>query len=304
MLQIPRRQSPSVIKTPACQWAEISEEWVSVRSLCTYMSFLDAEKADPSLGGVPAMLRTALTEAGYTRNQHQIYDNMDLDPLIGHLPEAGKPACRTELLKIAAGFRIDATGMRNAAVDFCREHQQEGPSFPEAHNSGFGRVAGFRSLVNVIAASDRSLSLRAAEALLHDVIHDAPVATRLQRQQSALAGRTLARFQMWCYPAGDQGNPFAEIGNTRDEAVNVLGLGYYAYNAPGDELVRWAHRLPGELDAHRPTAWDAGASSAACVYWRPGGRTYRLDRDACGLDEVVHPPIKGESLTAAINPIP
>ena len=231
------------------------------------MSFRDAEASDARLGGMAALLRAALAEASYVRNPHQIYDNMDTDPVIEVLPGTGKPAGRVELLNEVAAHRDDQARMRAETVLFCRAHQQEGPIFPTATNTTFGRVSGFRPLVNAIAHPSSGLSLGRAEALLHDLIHDAPPTTRLDRQRAALAGKTLGRYQMWCYPAGDARNPFAEIGGNRSEAVNVLGLGGYAYNAPDDELVRWAHTLPNTIAAHLPTAWDAGD----CVYWRPGG---------------------------------
>ena len=52
-------------------------------------------------------------------------------------------------------------------------------------------------------------------------------------------------------------------------------------------------------NAHRPTAWDAGCFA----FWRPGGRTYRLDREEYGLREVVHDRIRGEHLVASIDTI-
>lgn len=247
-----------------------------------------------------SLLRASVAKAGYARNPHQIYDNMDTDPVIKALPGTGKPAARVELLNGVAAHRDDQARMRVEAVLFCRAHQQEGPTFPTATNPTFGRVNGFRALVNAVAHPNSGLSLARAEALLRDVIHDAPLTMRFARQRAALAGKTLGRNQMWCYPVGDLGNPFAEIGGNRSATVNVLGLGWYAYNAPDDELVRWAHTLPETIAAHLPTAWDAGES----VYWRPGGRTYRLDDDAYGVSEVVHNPITGDCLTVAIDPIP
>lgn len=261
------------------------------------MSFRDAEATDATLGGSAAILRGALVKVGYKRNPFQIYDNMDSDPHIGALPEAEKPASRIELLKRVAAHRADQARMRDEAVIFCGEHPQEGPSFPDAATTTFGRVNSFPSLVNAVADQDSSLSRSRAEALLRDVIHDAAPATRLERQRLALSGKTLSLYQMWCYPAGDPQKPFTEIGTIRSEAVNVLGLGCFADDA---ELLRWAHTLPGGITAHLPTAWDAG--DYAC--WRPGGRTYRLDSDDYGVPEVVHRPITGDNLTAPIEPIP
>jgi hypothetical protein len=140
-----------------------------------------------------------------------------------------------------------------------------------------------------------------AEALVRDLVAAvADTATKLARQKTELAGKTFSRYQMWCYPAADSWSPFREIGTTRAEAVNMLGLGYYAYDEPHAEIVRWAHALPAPVRAYRPTAWDAGGDKGN-VHWRPGGRAYQLERDEYGLLEVVHNPIKGADLIAPIE---
>lgn len=269
------------------------------------MSFRDAEATDASLNGLAALLRAALEEPGYRRNQHQIYDNMDSDPRIGPLTEAGRPAGRIELLRQVNNHRADPSAMRDEVVLFCRTNLQQGPGFPNTETTTFGRVQRFVSLVNAIVDPSRGMNLKNAKALLDDDIRGAAPAARLERQRTELTGYTLSRYQMWSYPVGDPGNPFAEIGSARTDAVNVLGLGYFAYDAPDDELVRWAHTVPKSDDpkkpaACQPTAWDAGADKGN-VHWRPGGRTYRLDRDDYGVPEVVHDAIKGENLVVAIE---
>jgi hypothetical protein len=158
-----------------------------------------------------------------------------------------------------------------------------------------------RSLVNAVADPTSGLSLRNAEALVRDVVGGASDSARkLAKQRTDLAEKVLSRYQMWCYPAADARNPFREIGTTRADAVKMLGLGYYAYNEPAAEIVRWAHALPDSIRAHQPTAWDAGADKGN-VHWRPGGSTYQLDRDDFGLPEVVHDPVTGENLVAPIE---
>jgi hypothetical protein len=99
---------------------------------------------------------------------------------------------------------------------------------------------------------------------------------------------------MWSFPVADPVNPLVEVGPTRQEAVNILGLGYID---PTDEVVSFAHQLPAGTEAHRPTAWDAGCFNC----WRIGGHTYRLDRDEHGLLEVVHDRIRGEHLVTSID---
>jgi hypothetical protein len=267
------------------------------------MSFRDAEAGDRNLNGLAAILRTALEEPGYLRNSHQIYDNMDSDPLIGSLPETGRPASRIQLLHHVSGHRANPAVIYDNVVLFCRANLQQGPVISPAGAATLGRVQGMRSLINAVAHPASSLSLRNAEALVRDVVGGVADSTvKLAKQKFELAGKTLSRYQMWCYPAADTLNPFREIGSTRSEAVNILGLGYYACDKPSEEIVRWAHALPVSILAHTPTAWDAAADKGN-VHWRPGGSTYRLDRDDFGLPEVVHAPVKGEDLTAPIEMI-
>jgi hypothetical protein len=265
------------------------------------MSFRDAEATDATLNGITAILRAALEEPGYRRNPHQVYDNMDSDPLIGMLPEAGKPASRVELLQHVQNHRANPPVIPDEVVLFCLAKLQQGPLVPPANAATLGRVQGMRSLVNAVADPSSALGLRNAEALVRDVVGGAAdSATKLAKQRSELAGKALSRYQMWCYPAEDSRSPFREIGTTRAEAVNILGLGFYAYTEPAAEIVRWAHALPVSIQAHRPTAWDAGADKGN-VHWRPGGSTYRLDRDEFGLSEVVHDPVTVENLVAPIE---
>lgn len=265
------------------------------------MSFQEAEATDANLNGLAALLKSALEELGYRRNTHQIYENMDSDPLIGDLPDSGKPASRSELLQHVSKQRANPSVIPDEVVLFCRANLQQGPLAPDADTATLGRVQSMRSLVNAIADPLSGLSFRNAEALVRDVTSGVPdAATKLARQKADLAGKNLSHYQMWCYPAADSRNPFHEIGTSRTDAVNILGLGFYAYVAPTAEVVRWAHALRPLGSARKPTAWDAG-SDKGNVYWRPGGRTYRLDLTGYGVPEVVHNPIKSEDLIAPIE---
>lgn len=258
------------------------------------MSFHDAETADPSVAGVANILRDSLSEPAYIRNANQIYDNMDTDPLIGATAAVDQPACRVELLTRVAPHAPDLTLTRAEAELFCRDHLREGPEYPDAAITTFGRVCTFESLAKAIADPSSPAGLDDARALLRDAIDAPPSPTRFARQRADLNGKNLSRFQMWSFPVADPANPFAEIGAARQEAVDILGLGYIS---PLDEVVGFAHRLPAGTGAHRPTAWDAGCFNC----WRIGGRTYRLDRDEYGLLEVVHDRIRGEHLAVSID---
>jgi hypothetical protein len=146
---------------------------------------------------------------------------------------------RTGLLRRVNDHRADPTAIPDQVVLFCRANLQQGPLFAAAGTSVFGRVQGLRSLVDTIAGPTSVLSRRDAEAFVRDLVAMvADSATKLARQKSELAGKKLSRYQMWCYPASDPGDPFREIGTTRADAVNVLGLGFYAFETPDAKLVR------------------------------------------------------------------
>ena len=115
------------------------------------MSFREAEATDPALSGFAAVLRAALEDPGYRRNPHQVYDSMDLDPLIRALPEPGHPASRLDLLRQVSSHRADPSTIPDEVVLFCRANLQQGPELPAAGTVILGRVQGLRSLVNAVA---------------------------------------------------------------------------------------------------------------------------------------------------------
>jgi len=258
------------------------------------MSFQEAEAAEASVVGLAALLRESFSEPAYVGNPYQVYDNMDTDPLIGVVPVAGQPASRLELLMGIAPHRADQDVLRAEALIFCRSHLQEGPPFPDAANTTFGRACSFEAMVKGMADSDSAAALSDARALLRDAIDAPPSPLRFTRQRSDLGDKNLSRYQMWSFPVAAPANPLAEIGPARQEALNILGLGCIAL---GEEVIGFVHRLPAGTEAYRPTAWDAGFFP----WWRSGGRTFRLDRDEYGLREVVHDRIRGEHLVASID---
>lgn len=114
------------------------------------MSLPAAEASDAALAGLADLLRDALADPTYARNQHQIFDNVDSDPLIRDTPEHGHPASRVELLEAIAPSRADIAEVRAAFIRFCRHHTQEGPAFSGPDTAVFGRVAEFTKLVNAV----------------------------------------------------------------------------------------------------------------------------------------------------------
>jgi len=262
------------------------------------MSFQDAEDAAPTLDGIAALLCNALEKPGYTSNPNQIYDNMDSDPLIGPLPEPGKPASRSELLQRVSPHKADPAGIPKEAVKFCRANLRQGPVFPASAAASLVHVHRRQALVNAIVQSPTPMRRSRAEALVNDLLGGGiDEAAKLAKQKASLADKTLSLYQLWCYPAADPRKPFDEIGSTRAEAVNTLGLGGFADDT-SEVLVRWAHAAPAAIKVCRPTAWDAGADN---VYWRPGGYTYKLDSAGNGVQELIHDKITGENLIAPIE---
>ena len=267
------------------------------------MSFPAAEATEPALAGLSPILRDAHEVSSYLPNPHQVYDNMDTDPLIAAHPTHGKPASRLELLQRVSVHGTNIGTIKNEVVSFCRSHLQEGPLDAAAANATLGRLHRKAALAHQIADPASPTGLADARAKIDELIDfmGTPPA-RLALQRAELAGRVLSRFQMWVYPAADPADPFQEIGTTRAEGVNVLGLGHFHDHEPTAELVRWAHTLPDPITAHQPSAWDAGAAMDN-VYWRPGGHSWRLDQTGPGLPELVHDPISGDHLAAPIEPL-
>lgn len=263
------------------------------------MSFQEAENSEQMLQGITDILRQALEEPGYERNPNQVYDNMDADPLINSLPQSGRQHSRVDLLRRVNPLRTNPSAIPGKVVEFCCENLQQGPAV--AH-SVFGRVQSLKSLVNTVVGASSGKVDRLFESRIRDLVFSTDDdATKLARQKLFFSGKNMSQYQMWSYAAADPDNPFSEIGTARADAVDVLGLGVYS-NDNNETLVRWAHRLPETIKACQPTAWDAGTDKGN-VYWRPGGRTYRLGVDDYGVPEVVHNPIQGEALIAPIKPL-
>jgi hypothetical protein len=265
------------------------------------MPLRDAEATDPSLAGITDDLQTSLHTPAYGPNPHQCFANIDSDPLVSDLPTTGSPASRLDLLRHLAPHRSDPGTFQDQVVTFSRAHCSQGPITP-IHASGvYGRVQSLKGLSTAVSGSAGSLSLNASKALIRDLVQiDGNAETRLAVQKLDLTGKLLSTYSVWAYPASRARQPFDDIGETRADAVNALGLGYFAIEKPKAELVRWAHRLPGTMNAQQPTVWDAN-TSAGNVYWGPWGKTCQLALEIPGVSEVVHPPIRGEDLVHPIE---
>ena len=267
------------------------------------MSFTLAAKADARLAGIPAQLQVALRQPTYGINADQIFDNLDADPEVPALPTPGWPASRLELLTIllGAGNPADPQECLGITAKFCLRHLKEGREVKGMPGRVFGRVQAFESLVSSVHDCNSGQTLEQVRANLRAMIQDASPKERFPRQRFGLAGKPLSKRQMWAFSPASAADPFAEIGPTRSEAVNRLGLGQYAADR-SEPLVRWCHELPNAQRALAPTAWDSGVAPGS-VYWRPGGRTRPLDGKKPGLPEVIHDPVTGGNLVTAIEPL-
>ncbi len=247
-------------------------------------------------------VRVALRTPAYAHNEHQVFDNIAVDPLI---PDHGctKPASRQALLEHVARSDGDAMTTYEAVQDFCHRHVREGPVDETARNAHLGCVRSLASVADRVSANS-GLSPSQAKQHLRDLMAVADSMERLNEQREALKETVLSKYQIWAFynPSAPHA-PFGAVGVAREGLVNILGLG--RWKGSGEELVRWAHRLPGNMTAHTPTAWDADVSPDSSPHWRPGGKTCPLDSldPTQGCREVVHRPIKGEVLTEPMSPL-
>ena len=244
---------------------------------------------------IVARLRTALTQAQYTRNPNQVYDNLDSD---AQIPDQlkGKPASRRELLD---QLQKENPGQENEVQDvfisFCRAHHKEGTEHPNYESVTLGRVWKLDGMVAILQGGGATPAEAAQD--LDDMIRNQPV----QAQRERLRDTPLCRFEtMWAFHDPTTGSdPFGKTGRSRYALVNRLGLGQYNQGAGlTTELICWGHILPPGTTAHAPTAWDAEDSP----HWRPGGSTYPLVGNAAqGLPEAVHSKLTGAALAVKIE---
>lgn len=254
----------------------------------------------PERRDLTTKIKEALRTPTYARNEYQIYDNMDGDPLI---PQRGrtKPASREQLLQWVESSGGD---VRNALGDFCHDHVQEGPENKVAKHARLGCVRPLASVAHSSSAKIGLSVLQTKEGLRSTMAIKDP-RDRLAAQRDELRDAFLSKNQIWAFydDAAPQQSPFRALGVQRTEVVNKLGLGRFKGTA--EELLYWAHRLWADIEAHTPTAWDADVSPESSPHWRPGGRTCPLDTldPVQGYPEVVHEPVSGAALVEPISPL-
>jgi len=232
----------------------------------------------------------------------RIFHNLDADEAVPDVPEADSPVSRLELLDdLLSSGPPHGDALKLHLKGFCRHHKKEGPPDPLAKDRVVGRVWQLDALAR--HSGDDSAASFGGKALVRETIETAD----LEAQRKFFTNRLLAQHVMWSnYHEADAEHPFCELGESRAEHVDRLGLGQH--EGTSDELVRGSYRLPDSVEPKTPTAWDGGVR---VPYWYPGGRTRPLSCDGggtggfnnrtYGLPEVVHDAITGATLAEAMK---
>lgn len=276
----------------------------------------DELATDPDLAPRIERLKKALEVPGYrlpggaSEAPDQIFENVDLDPLIPDHAEAEGPAARDQLLEALEDAETDVI-LIESFLRFCYSHGQEGPMVePPAelgHVRSLAKLADWLSRDSPLDAREVASRLRDAVRLAEQQGQSEPGAASLrrasERHQKLLArflgNRAMSPFPMWSFlgileaegPPDGHDSVGSVLDSGAENAIRRLGLGHLL---DVDEVVGWGHRLPADQEIHRPTAWDAADNP----HWRPGGTTHPLDgaEPNRGLLEGVHEPIEAKDL--------
>lgn len=201
-----------------------------------------------------------------------ILNNIINDP---HLTDGCKEVFFTNLDTLEIDGDIESH-IRN----YCRNLKLKGPVYQLDEEEILGRVHSLNALGSLIADS-LGMSINAAIDLLDAILLDPGLADPLRVQ---LADVPISRGIVWSFQDGLPNNdPFE--GHNLDDILCRLGV---PREAP--RYIRYGHRLPNDIQAHSPTAFDASTNQ----HWRPGGLTKPLEECTHiheeGLTEVVHLP--------------
>lgn len=266
------------------------------------MSFTNAT-GTPERERIVAGLRQATQKTSYAPNPYQIFDNMDSDPQIPDVPAPNAPMSRFELINI-----LEANNPANDAetldlvCEFCHDHTQEGETDNVATSATLGRVHEVTNLADQLQAT-RAETLDQTIIRIRRLVRITNPGNRLKLQKREFAPDKLSKYQMWSFYDDQQlDDPFSDLGDSREATVVRFGLGFYD-DHPAIELIRWTHRLPPDIIALKPTAWDADTGEWS-VYWRPTGKTWPTRGGfGDGFPEVVHDPITAQGLVMAMEPL-
>jgi len=243
-------------------------------------------------------IKRTTSNPNYTLNPYQTFDNMDSDPQLDRI-QAHDPASRSSLIDLLEDKAPanDAERLDHIS-DFCHTHTQRGEPANAVNSATLGHVNNIANLANRVRAATGETPEQ-ARARIRQLVRISEPAQRLNSQKQSLGSAPLSPYQMWAFQDEEHAVPFETFPDSREATVVRLGLGHY--DNTGDELVRWTHRLPSNINPFKPTAWDADASD---VYWRPGGKTHPLRPGfGDGLSEVVHDPISARDFVTPAAPL-
>lgn len=247
-------------------------------------------------------IRRTTSNPDYTLNQYQTFDNMDSDPQLDHLP-AADPASRSSLIDLLEDEApTDDDERLDHISDFCHTHNQRGEPATAVSSATLGHVNNIANLAERAwspTGPTAGLTVEQTRNRIRDLVRISNPTERLARQKQFFGSTPLSLYDMWAFHDEHHAVPFETFTDSREAAVVRLGLGHY--DNTGDELVRWTHSLPSNINPFKPTAWDADADN---VNWRPGGKTYPLRPDfGDGLSEVVHDRISAREFVTSATPL-
>lgn len=243
-------------------------------------------------------IRRTTSNPDYTLNQYQTFENMDSDPQLDHLPSTN-PASRSSLIDLLENEApTDDAERLEHLFNFCHTHQQKGEPTNSVNSATLGHVNNITNIAHRVCAPSGETPDQ-ARARIRQLVRISDPAQRLALQKQNLGSTSLSRYQMWAFYDEEHTEPFETFTDSRETSVVRLGLGHY--DNSNDELVRWTHRLPSNINPFKPTAWDADALN---VYWRPGGETQPLRSGfGDGLSEVVHDSISAQDFVTPAGPL-
>jgi hypothetical protein len=227
-------------------------------------------------------------------NPTQVCKNLEDDRHI-------KDSTREALLRVASRCKEpeNALQITTAYERFCRRRQQEGPVKQLDSGVLLGNTMKREKLEDRYGSSRNTrLGLSLGKGLKPRATVDQILSptTGLTEQQMLLGTLPFSPNQMWSFldPKSPMA-PFGSLGRNAREIRRRLGLGLLPENP---RLVLLTFRLPPDLRAHEPTAFDAGM----IPFFRPGGQTCPLSEPATdGFPEVVHDPITPAELASRIE---
>lgn len=176
-------------------------------------------------------------------------------------------------------------------ADFCHENQLRGPRLNVNHTETLGHGHDKREFL-LLLTTGGAMTKDAAEELLRywTLLDDDEQVVEVHNQ---IGQQFMGQYLMWSFR---DSTALADVPNAN--LACRLGLD----EAPDKTYLFWGLRLPTATGAHLPTAFDAWEHLDR---WAPGGHTVPneqcRDRYPDGFPEVVHRPVRFDSLSVSIR---